>query len=182
MLIQEYNKSWIEDFNKISHVLNKSLINLIVSIEHIGSTSVPNLAAKPIIDIDIIIKNYASFSVVKSVLENIGYYHNGNQGIENREVFKRAKLLNHKVLDSIPHHLYVCPTDSAELKRHLLFRDYLRENTDAKIEYQNLKFRIAEESNQDRKKYADLKELKAAEFFKNVIAKAADCVFANTEI
>jgi GrpB-like predicted nucleotidyltransferase (UPF0157 family) len=172
MLIQEYQESWVEDFNAIRDVLNETLRGLTVSIEHIGSTSILNQAAKPIIDIDIIIDNYQSFDAVKSQLESVGYFHAGDQGIENREVFKRDKLLHHKVLDSITHHLYVCPIESEELKKHLLFRDFLRANAEARIEYQNLKYEIAEGANQDRKKYAELKEVKAKSFINAIIKKA----------
>lgn len=172
MLIQKYQESWIADFNAIRKILDETLKNLNVSIEHIGSTSVPELAAKPIIDIDIIIDNYQSFPDVKQALESIGYYHNGNQGIENREVFKRAKLFNHSILDSITHHLYVCPIDSEELQKHICFRDYLIANADARIAYQNLKYEIAKQANQDKKTYAALKESIAKEFIAGVIEKA----------
>jgi GrpB-like predicted nucleotidyltransferase (UPF0157 family) len=172
MLIEEYKARWIKNFNEIRDVLSETLQNLHISIEHIGSTSVPNLAAKPIIDIDIIVDNYQAFNGLKLRLESIGYFHAGDQGIENREVFKRDTLFNHNVLDDILHPLYVCPIDSEELKKHILFRDFLRENSDARTEYQKLKYEIAEEANQDRKKYAELKELKATEFINCVIARA----------
>lgn len=172
MLIHEYRESWVTDFNAISKILIEALINLQVSIEHIGSTSIPDSAAKPIIDIDIIIDKNTAFDEIKLRLESIGYYHNGDQGICNREVFKRNKTANHQVLDFIAHHLYVCPTDSEELQRHILFRDYLRANADARIEYGNLKYEIAADANQDKKKYAELKEIKAKEFIDRVIAKA----------
>jgi GrpB-like predicted nucleotidyltransferase (UPF0157 family) len=174
MLIQAYKQSWIADFGEISNVIYEALINLNISIEHIGSTSVPELAAKPIIDIDIIIDNYKSFDEVKPALENLGYYHNGNQGVADREVFKRNKPENHQILDSIIHHLYVCPKNSEELRRHILFRDYLIANKDARIKYQKLKYKIAAEAAQDKKTYAELKEIKATEFIAGVTAKAAN--------
>ncbi len=180
MLIHEYKKSWVTDFKAISKILAETLINLNVSIEHIGSTSVPNLAAKPIIDIDVIIDNYESLSAVKIRLEKIGYYHNGNQGIKNREVFKRTKLFNHNVLDSITHHLYVCPIDSNELQRHIYFRDYLIADADARTEYQNLKYKIADEAKQDKKIYAELKEIKAKDFVNSIIAKVIYDDFTET--
>jgi GrpB-like predicted nucleotidyltransferase (UPF0157 family) len=172
MLIQIYKESWVADFNAISKILSETMMNLQVLIKHIGSTSVPDLAAKPIIDIDIVFGESTGFDEIKIELENIGYFHNGNQGITNREVFKRDKTANHQILDFIAHHLYVCPTDSEELQRHILFRDYLRANADARIEYQTLKYEIAAEANQDKKKYAELKEIKAKEFIDRVIAKA----------
>jgi GrpB-like predicted nucleotidyltransferase (UPF0157 family) len=173
MLIQKYNSSWIKDFNDIKKVINEALINLSVSIEHIGSTSIPNLAAKPIIDIDIVFDAPKDFNAIKGGLEKIGYYHNGNQGIPNRDVFKRGQSdAQHEVLDSIAHHLYVCLSDSEALQRHILFRDYLLVNEEARIQYQNIKYALAEEANQDRKKYAALKEDKGNPFINAVIAKA----------
>jgi GrpB-like predicted nucleotidyltransferase (UPF0157 family) len=172
MILEKYKSSWIQDFTDIEKLIDEALVNLNISIEHIGSTSVPELAAKPIIDIDIVFDTNVEFTDIKLRLQNVGYVHAGNQGIENREVFKRAKLLNHKILDSITHHLYVCPIESQERKKHLLFRDFLRANADARIEYQKLKYEIAEEANHDKKKYADLKEIKAKQFFNSIFEKA----------
>jgi GrpB-like predicted nucleotidyltransferase (UPF0157 family) len=173
MLIQKYNPNWIKDFNDIKNVITEALINLNVQIEHVGNTSIPNLAAKPIIDIDIVFDTPKDFDVIKGRLEKIGYYHNGNQGIPNRDVFKRGQSdAKHEILDFITHHLYVCPSDSAELQRHLLFRDYLKSNEEARIQYQNIKYALAEEANQDRKKYAALKEEKGNAFINTVIAQA----------
>jgi GrpB-like predicted nucleotidyltransferase (UPF0157 family) len=173
MLIQAYNDNWIGDFNEIKEVLIEALINLKISIEHVGSTSIPQLAAKPIIDIDIVFDASIEFEDIKKGLEKIGYYHNGNQGIPNREVFKRRKMFVIRgVLDAIAHHLYVCPIDSEECQRHILFRDYLMTHEDARIQYQNIKYELAKEANQDRKKYAELKEIKAGNFINTIIEKA----------
>lgn len=170
-LILEYQESWVKDFNNLKNVLEENLSINDIKIEHIGSTSIKGLAAKPIIDIDIIYENPESFKEIKESLVTVGYYHNGNQGIIGREVFKRnIKEDNHIVLDSIKHHLYVCQINSDELRRHLFFRDYLRENPKQRKEYEKLKFKLAEISNQDRKKYAKLKEVKAKEFIESIIA------------
>lgn len=165
MLIQPYTAQWIADFASIQHILQEALLSLPISIEHVGSTSVPDLDAKPIIDIDVVMYAPLEFEMVKTRLEAIGYYHNGNQGIEGREVFKRQKMVaKHNVLDCIVHHLYVCPQDSTELRRHLAFRDYLRTYAEARLAYQHLKYAIAEEAQQNQKEYARLKELKAKDF------------------
>lgn len=173
MLIQEYKQDWMNDFRGIKKVMEEALVNLTFSIEHIGSTSIPGLAAKPIIDIDIVYNEAEEFTEIKKRLENIGYNHNGNQGIPGREVFKRKKEATmHEVLDSIAHHLYVCPANSEELQKHILFRDYLIANDEARMQYEQLKFEIVAEASQDRKKYAQLKELKAKKFIESIIAKA----------
>jgi GrpB-like predicted nucleotidyltransferase (UPF0157 family) len=172
MLIQKYKESWIEDFTAIQKVINEALVNLKVLVEHVGSTSIPQLAAKPIIDIDVVFAAPAAFDEIKMRLEKIGYFHNGNQGIPGREVFKRGKnAAAHWVLDVIIHHLYVCPADSEEVQKHILFRDYLIANEDARLQYQNLKYEIAAAANQHPKKYAQLKEVKAGIFINTIIEK-----------
>lgn len=170
MLIQKYTKKWIEDFDKIKKAIGEALANTDASIVHIGSTSVPNLDAKPIIDLDIIYDKTA-FEEIQKRLGQIGYYHNGNQGIPDREAFRRKENQKHPILDFIIHHLYACPIDSEELKRHILFRNHLIANEDARIEYQNLKYKIAKETNQDKKKYAELKETAASDFINSIIEK-----------
>nr|WP_294903988.1 GrpB family protein [uncultured Lacibacter sp.] len=174
MLIQEYTTSWAFNFQAIIAMLSDALLNIPVSIEHIGSTAVPGLAAKPIIDVDIFFQNSSDFSTIKIRLEKAGYYHNGNQGIQDREVFKRVPTYtDNNALNTIAHHLYVCSADCEELKRHILFRNYLRANTEARNEYQQLKQQLAAEANHDRKLYAQLKEEKAKAFIESVIARAS---------
>jgi GrpB-like predicted nucleotidyltransferase (UPF0157 family) len=173
MLLQEYQRSWADDFTTIKNILAEVFTGLDISIEHVGSTAIPGLAAKPIIDIDIVYYKQKDFEAIKEKLQTIGYYHNGNQGIPNREVFKRnVTTQKHNVLDVITHHLYACPADSEELQRHLLFKDYLLNNEEERTYYQSLKYKIAEEAGQDRKKYAALKEVKAKEFINTIIEKA----------
>lgn len=161
MLLQDYQDEWPAQFQQIRGILQEVLAAHCQSIEHIGSTSVPGLAAKPIIDIDIVYQYPNDFAGIKPALEKLAYYHNGNQGIKDREVFKRNKGAEHPILDQIPHHLYACPSTSEELNRHLLFRDYLRKNPAASAQYQQLKYQIAAEARQDRKLYAQLKEKQA---------------------
>lgn len=169
MLIKEYDLSWKDDFNALKSALERALKDLKISIEHVGSTAVEGLAAKPIIDIDIVYESEAEFKTIKSRLENAGYYHNGDQGIAGREVFKRRiSMLKNTVSSKIKHHLYVCHSGSTELNRHLVFRDVLRNNETARNQYQALKYQIATEANQDQKVYAKLKEENAKGFIESV--------------
>lgn len=169
MLIKNYNPEWVNHFEKIKEKLLIGLVGVDISIEHVGSTSVPNLAAKPIIDIDIIYVESTDFELIKKNLEQLGYFHNGSQDVEGREVFKRTMENENEVLDKITHHLYVCKHDCEELQRHLLFRDYLRKHEVSRNFYQKLKFQIAEETHNDRKQYANLKELKANSFINYIV-------------
>jgi GrpB-like predicted nucleotidyltransferase (UPF0157 family) len=170
MLIKKYTADWIQDFESLKLEIEKGLNGLEYYIEHIGSTSIPELDAKPIIDIDIIYNNESEFENIRVGLLRIGYYHNGNQGIVDREVFKRDREKNIEILDSITHHLYVCPKSSEALERHLLMRDFMRKNDWARLKYQKMKYELAEKANQEKKLYADLKELHVNEFIDSIIA------------
>jgi GrpB-like predicted nucleotidyltransferase (UPF0157 family) len=171
MLIEKYTSNWIDDFMDLKSKIDSGLYELEYCIEHVGSTAVPNLDSKPIIDIDIIYSGPADFGNIKLRLEEIGYYHNGNQGIEDRDVFKRNGKSTNEILDTIAHHLYVCSINSKALERHILSRDFLRKNEWARLAYQQMKYDLAEKANQDRKKYAVLKELHVNDFIDAIIEK-----------
>ena len=169
MLISKYSKNWVKAFTDIKGELENVFEGFEYSIEHIGSTSVPHLDAKPIIDIDVIYSTPSDFGKIKMSLEKLGYYHNGDQGIRDREVFKRNGNGSNVYLDKIKHHLYVCPSNSIALERHLLSRNFLRKNEWARIKYQKIKYALAEEANQNTKVYAELKELYVNSFIDSII-------------
>jgi GrpB-like predicted nucleotidyltransferase (UPF0157 family) len=179
MLLKKYTSDWINNFIDIKNVIDEALISLEYSIEHVGSTAVADLDAKNIIDIDISHENEAEFDKIKARLLELGYYHNGNQGIEEREVFKRVRTTFNPVLDKISHHLYVCPVGSHALERHLLSRDFLRKNEWARIEYQEMKYELAVMAGQDKKRYAELKELNVNHFIDAIVEKQRAVVLEN---
>jgi GrpB-like predicted nucleotidyltransferase (UPF0157 family) len=170
-LIEKYTSKWMEDFASIKREMEKGLHGLNHTMEHIGSTSVPNLDSKPIIDIDIIYYHQGDFEKIKAGLLTMGYYHNGNQGIEDRDVFKRNAGWTNEILDNIKHHLYVCPAESKALERHILSRNFLRNNDWARLKYQQMKYELAEKANQDKKIYAELKELNVNDFIDSMLEK-----------
>ena len=134
VVVLPYDAQWRQDFLKIKDELIDALGQLAVSIEHVGSTSVQGLSAKPIIDVDVVIKDYSVLDRVIISLENIGYRYEGDLGIAGREAFKYDGKEHLR-----KHHLYVCPQDSAELHRHIAFRDYLRSHPEAAREYGRIK-------------------------------------------
>ena len=139
VIVLSYQESWKDDFEKIKQELSAVLGKLAIRIEHVGSTAVEGLAAKPIIDIDIVIAQEIDLSKVIERLATIGYIYEGNLGIEGREAFT---YFGKKHLQC--HHLYVCPENSPELKRHLAFRDYLRHHSDAVATYGAIKMKAAQ--------------------------------------
>lgn len=133
MIIEKYNSRWPQAFLAIKAELENTITEYI-TIEHVGSTSVPGLAAKPIIDLDVVVEDEAQFFRLKEELAKMGYTHEGNLGIPGREAFDYEGKTHLMV-----HHLYVCPKDSTELRRHLSFRDYLRGHPEAVQEYSHIK-------------------------------------------
>ena len=122
--IVEYQQHWLDNFAKIASELKLILPNDCI-IHHVGSTSITGMVAKDIIDIDIEFSS-STLDVIISKLEIIGYKHKGDLGILGREAFD---CIDESICSSFHlHHLYVCPSDSPELKRHLAFRNYLRAN------------------------------------------------------
>ena len=134
VVVLPYDEQWKQDFLKIKAEIVGALGQLAIEIEHVGSTSVQGLSAKPIIDIDVVIKDYTVLEDVVSALGEIGYLHEGNLGIAGREAFKYDGKEHLK-----KHHLYVCPEDSPELRRHIAFRDFLRAHPEAAREYSRIK-------------------------------------------
>ena len=134
IIVLPYDEQWKHDFLQIKAELTDALGQLAIEIEHVGSTSVQGLSAKPIIDVDVVIRDYTGLENVISALGKIGYQHEGNLGIAGREAFKYDGKEHLRM-----HHLYVCPEDSPELKRHIAFRDYLQTHPDAVREYSRIK-------------------------------------------
>ena len=152
VVVLPYDEQWKQDFLMIKDELTSALGQLAIRIEHIGSTSVAGLSAKPFIDIDVVIKDYTVFEDVVSALGEIGYQHSGDLGIVGREAF------NYEGKDHLrKHHLYVCPADSPELKRHIAFRDYLRTHPEAVREYSRIKEEGAKQYPYDIERYIEHK-------------------------
>lgn len=149
VIVLPYDSNWKEEFKKIKKELEQSIGNDIISIEHVGSTSVEGLAAKPVIDIDIII-DCVMFDHIKRKLYAIGYIHEGDLGITGREAFKYE---NKEHL--MKHHLYVCDKDSEELKKHIVFRDWLKVNPDDRYAYSKIKLEMAKKYPKDIDSYIE---------------------------
>lgn len=84
MVLEKYTSNWVKNFASIKREIEVVLDEIKYSIEHIGSTAVPHLDSKPIIDIDIIYSNPSDFDLIKLKLEKLGYVYHGNQGIEGK--------------------------------------------------------------------------------------------------
>ena len=120
IVVENYNPQWAIVFQEFKAIYQNILGNLALAIEHVGSTSVVGLAAKPIIDMNIVVSNEADLQAVLQKMTILGYRHVGDFGIKNREVLKG-------ISDSVPidgsnrvwqkHHLYVCVQGVTSLEK-----------------------------------------------------------------
>jgi GrpB-like predicted nucleotidyltransferase (UPF0157 family) len=150
IIIENYDPLWPQRFEQIRARIAPTLGPLSAAIEHIGSTAVPGLAAKPIIDVDVLLKSSADLPLAISKLALLGYLHQGNLGIPGRDAFQAP-------YHDAPHHLYVCSPESPEFLRHVALRDHLRTHPKDAEAYSNLKRELARKFSLDREAYTQAK-------------------------
>lgn len=147
--IADYDRNWPAEFEHLRDRAAGAVGDLAVSIEHVGSTAVPGLAAKPVIDL-VVVVGPGDVAAAIERLAAIGYVHQGNLGVEGREAFGVPQ-------GERRHHLYLCPADSEELRAELAFRDRLRKQPALAAEYEALKRQLAVRFRDDREAYAEAK-------------------------
>jgi len=146
IIIADYDPQWPEMFIELRTRIATVLGDLAAAIEHVGSTAVPGLAAKPVIDIDVLLSSADGLPEAIERLAALGYAYRGDLGVPGREAFRQP-------LGQPAHHLYVCPPDSTEYRRHIAFRDHLRAYPESARRYGELKRNLAAEFRNDRERY-----------------------------
>ncbi len=172
IVVVSHDPDWAVRFQELKAVYEEHVGKHLLSVEHVGSTSVPGLAAKPKIDIDIIIEddNKVLQSIIQG-LEKLGYEYAGDRGVPGREAFLRSNNqipLDGSGRDWMLHNLYVCKEGNIGLQNHLNLRNYLRANPDAAAEYGALKQELALKFPYDIDAYIDGK----TDFIINILKKS----------
>ncbi|HEY2532503.1 MAG TPA: GrpB family protein [Xanthobacteraceae bacterium] len=157
--IIDYDPAWPRRFDELAARARGLLGAVVLRIEHVGSTAVIGLAAKPVIDLDIVVNSPRDLEIAILKLAQIGYIHEGDLGVPGREAFRSPA-------GEGPHHLYVLVEGTRELQRHLAFRDALRADAALRDEYSRLKRSLAIRHADDRVAYTDGK----TEFVQAVLA------------
>jgi GrpB-like predicted nucleotidyltransferase (UPF0157 family) len=160
--VADYDPQWPATFEQLRGPVAAALGALALRVEHVGSTAVPGLAAKPIIDLDVVIGSRADLPAVIGALRRLGYRPQGDLGVPGREAFNNPP-------GALPHHLYVCADGNRELARHLAFRDFLRTHPDTARAYGELKRSLARRFCNDRDAYTEAK----TSFIEQVLATSA---------
>ena len=161
IIIEEYDPQWPKSFEGIRSRLEPAIGRFAAAIEHVGSTAVPGLAARPIIDIDVLLKANDDLTHLVDKVSALGYRREGTAGIAEREAFQSPG-------HDIRHHLYICASDRQEFLRHLALRDYLRRHPSDANEYARLKRSLSGRFSTDPEAYTQAK----SEFIEGVLRRA----------
>lgn len=160
--IVDYDPQWPAQFAEIAGRVRAAFADgPLIAVEHVGSTAVVGLAAKPVIDIDVVIPSEAVLPDAIARLATLGYVHQGDLGVAGRAAFGSPA-------DLPAHHLYLCVCDNAEYRRHVAFRDYLRVHWGEAQRYEALKRDLAVWHGADRRAYSEAK----TDFIEAVLEKA----------
>lgn len=159
--LEPFNDKWAKLFDKEKELLSSQLKNLIVEIQHVGSTSIEGLFAKPIIDIAIGISSFDVITELKEKIKQLGYVE-VPVSIDSKHVFARYKQ------KKITHFLHVMIYNHNLWIDQISFRDYLRSTPDAKIEYIKLKEELANRYPNDVVSYTNEKK----KFVDNILKRS----------
>lgn len=156
-----YDPEWEIFFNNEKNRIRKSIGHIVLAIEHIGSTSIKNMCAKPIIDIAIGLEKYDDGFKCVEPLRRIGYLYLGEHGVQGRHYFRTDS-------DIVKCHIHIFEISSTEWESHIMLRDYLRNHEKEAKEYTLLKYGLKQKYGDDREKYTEAK----AEFISKILKKA----------
>ena len=143
IVVVEYAYEWPEPFAAEARRLGDALSSVLIAIHHIGSTSVPGLAAKPVIDILAVIRSLNELDACNDAMIALGYEPKGELGIVGRRFFSKGSD------DCRTHHVHAYELGHLEIGAHLDFRDYLRAHPDHARRYAKLKAKLAERQRDD---------------------------------
>lgn len=179
--IVEYNAEWKTQFEDEKKILSELLKKFNPSIEHIGSTAIEGLCAKPTVDIQIGVHKYEDLNLLSEIMMETGYiyYKKYEDVLPDRRYFVKAANPQNDILPKIlltyqdnfdrkehQHlfHIHAVELSSDWWRRHIAFRDYLRSHNEARDEYDNLKKNLAEKDWKDKNDYTNAK----TEFVKSI--------------
>jgi GrpB-like predicted nucleotidyltransferase (UPF0157 family)/quercetin dioxygenase-like cupin family protein len=163
IVVTDYDQQWPTWFETVRRRVWPAVSDIALRIDHVGSTSVPGMAAKPIIDMDIVVRSEDQVRSVIDRLASSGYEWRGDLGVPGREAFEPIRDQGMP-----PHQLYLVVENSKAHLDHWLLRDLLRQDADAREQYAALKRRNVELANSDMDVYVAAK----APFVAELLARA----------
>ncbi len=162
IIVEPYHPSWGQKYEEEAVLIKEILKYILVDIHHIGSTAVPGLAAKPVIDIMPVVTDIKAVDKYNKEFEKLGYECMGEYGIHGRRYYRKGG-------DERTHQIHIFESGNhVDIDRHLAVRDYLRTHQEVVAEYGELKKALAEKYPEDIESYCNGKD----DFLKRLEQKA----------
>lgn len=159
-----HDPNWRSAFETESKLIALALGENVVAIHHIGSTAIPQIHAKPIVDMLVEVKDLLKIDTYSSEMEALGYQAMGEFGIPGRRFFRKGNEAGIRT-----HHLHGFEVNSAQIERHLAFRNYMISHPEEAQQYSELKRELANKYHDNIQAYMDGKD----GFIKEIDLKAA---------
>jgi GrpB-like predicted nucleotidyltransferase (UPF0157 family) len=147
-----HDPQWVGEFEREAAAIRNALSDVLLRIEHVGSTAVPDLPAKPIIDIQVSVRDIEEREAFVRPLERLGYLFAPDPDSPDYHFFGKPRERPRR------YHVHVCVAGSGEEMRHLVVRDFLRSHSEEAAKYTDLKRELARRTHQDRLAYIEGKE------------------------
>jgi len=152
--LHQHDPSWPEDARQEAARLTAALGGVVIAVHHIGSTAIPGIRAKPILDLIPVVASHADFENARPIIEGLGYTWWGEYGLPGR----RYLTLDDPLTGRRRVQLHCYEQGSPDIVRHVAFRDYLRARPDLAQEYEAEKRRCQDLFPHDSHTYADCKD------------------------
>ncbi|OED31461.1 hypothetical protein BHE17_02515 [Planococcus maritimus] len=162
VIVTAYDKRWSAAFEEAAAEIRKILGSGCLDIQHIGSTAVPGLAAKPVIDVLVAVADIETVDRFEESFRKLGYHAKGENGLPGRRYFERGG-------DERTHHVHCYEQDNPEIARHLAFRDFLKVNPQTAAAYGQLKMELATQYPLDIERYIKGKQMMVEEIEKKAM-------------
>lgn len=148
-----HNPAWCKDFETESKQIASAMGENLVAIHHIGSTAIPTIYAKPILDFLIEVQDIRQTDQQAETMAKLGYEALGEFGLPGRRYFRKNRSPEIRT-----HNVHTYQVGSPEITRHLAFRDYLLAHPEVAQQYSDLKRQLAQQYPQDIERYMDGKD------------------------
>ena len=159
--VVSYNSNWKGMYKEESEKIKNILSDIIIDIHHIGSTAIPGIKAKPVIDMLVEVKDIEAVDQYNNKMEEFGYEVMGEYGIPKRRFFRKGG-------NKRTHHIHIFQTGNEEIERHINFKEYLIAHPDKGREYSKLKVELKNKYSYDIESYTQGKN----DFIKEIDRKA----------
>ena len=153
VLMEPHNPDWTRQFQLEAARVTSALGSTAVDVHHIGSTAIPGIYAKPVLDLLLVVDSVTALDNKQSAIEALGYEARGEYGIPGRRFYRRDNADSDRT-----HQIHAFETGSPQIARHLAFRDYMIAHPDAAQAYSDLKRELAAKHPNDIEAYMDGKD------------------------